>query len=302
MPKTDLHKVTFTPVLDTLTDNYGLITSAVFGRIWRYCQMDKGYCHAEQTRIAEQLGITRETVNRAIKVLVSGGYIEDSTPNTKGRTRIYKDTGKAGLAMYFEPVSVPVSEVVSEPVRLSHTKIVKTEKKEKTLHTESSVVLSFLENASQEQRTAYQLVRKVSGESKSIEVASRDYPLQAAYDYIEYLSERGNRAASQVIEENLYDFNPAMIGSQNYKEDMKERLFKGLKAAGEDDAYIDALMNGTLSDTLPRTEAGQAAMDKWADEVRVYEDKAGNRPSNDMPPGLEISTGGGRMLANEERI
>jgi DNA-binding Lrp family transcriptional regulator len=163
--------------------------------------MDKGYCHAEQTRIAEQLGVTRETVNRAIKVLVSGGYIEDSTPNTKGRTRIYKDTGKAGLAVYFEPVSVPVSEVVSEvvsePVRLSHTKIVKTEKKEKT-HTNESEVF-FLENASQEQKNAYQLVRKVASVDKAIEKAESEYPMQAAYDYIEWSAEHGNKVADIIL-------------------------------------------------------------------------------------------------------
>jgi DNA-binding MarR family transcriptional regulator len=57
--------------------------------------MERGYCHAEQARIADELRLSRATVNRVLDVLVKAKYLQDRT-NAKGRARIYVDTGKAG--------------------------------------------------------------------------------------------------------------------------------------------------------------------------------------------------------------
>jgi len=210
MAKTDVKKLPYTPVLDSLIAEVGLYNAAVFGRVWRYCQMGRGYCHAEQERIADNLGISRKTVNIALGELVAGGYLTDITPNTKGRTRIYKDTGKAGLSLYTdidtelepvtevvtEPVTEVVTEVVTEPVTYGYTKIVKKEKKEKTSTAEVEVENSFFSSCNEEQKTAYQWVRKNANIDKSIEVAMRDNPLQAAYDYLDYLGRKGMRTAA----------------------------------------------------------------------------------------------------------
>ena len=222
MSKTDIRKVTYTPVFDNLIDEFGLYTAAVFGRVWRYCQMERGYCHAEQIRIAEEIGVKRETVNRSLKVLVEAGYLTDTTPNRKGRTRIYKDTGKAGHIVLPEPVS----EVVS----LSHTKIVKTEKKEKTLQPSGEVSFSnseiqeqnrnaeknngnakeleFLNTASDEQKEAYHLARQVAGIDKAIEKAGNKYPIQAVYDLIEYKARKGDRVAEKILESENEKYRP----------------------------------------------------------------------------------------------
>ena len=208
MSKTRLRNVTFTPLIDNLVEDVGVIPAAVFGRVWRYCQMHEGYCHAEQERIADDLGLSRQTVNAALKKLVSKEYLSDATPNTKGRTRIYRDTGKAGIVVILEPVNEvvnqPVNEVVKEPVKNFDTKTLKTEKKEKIdtdTTTSSSSVSIFLKNATQEELEAFHLVRRFSNEEKAIDVAQRENPIEAAKDFLEWSSDHGNRVARKIFEE-----------------------------------------------------------------------------------------------------
>jgi hypothetical protein len=87
--------INFTPLFDVLTSKYGLITSAIFGRIWRFCQMTDGVCKASLDTLAEHLNLNRATVMRRIKILVSDGYLDDLTPGLRNHPHIYRDTGKA---------------------------------------------------------------------------------------------------------------------------------------------------------------------------------------------------------------
>jgi len=88
----------FTPLMDILVSQYqGIITAAVFGRVWRYCQGPYGACSASLQKIANELGISYATVIRHIKALCADGYLEDTTPNLKNRPHIYLDTGKVRL-------------------------------------------------------------------------------------------------------------------------------------------------------------------------------------------------------------
>lgn len=89
----------FTPCIDVLIERHGLITAAVFGRMWRFCQGDYGVCFASQSRIAADLGMNRQTVLRHIKILVDNGYLEDRTPNRRNKPHTYADTGKASLSL-----------------------------------------------------------------------------------------------------------------------------------------------------------------------------------------------------------
>lgn len=87
----------FTPLIDTLTTQYGPIRAAVFGRMWRFCQMKDGICRASLEKISDGLGIDRSTVARHIEALCDDGYLEDTTPELRNRPHIYADTGKAGI-------------------------------------------------------------------------------------------------------------------------------------------------------------------------------------------------------------
>ena len=209
MSKTNLRKVPYTPVMDTLIDEFGLVTAAVFGRVWRYCQMERGYCHAEQARIADELRLSRATVNRALDVLVKAEYLQDRT-NAKGRTRIYVDTGKAGLQEFPELVTQPVTqpvtgvvtEVVTEPVAQSYTNTDKTDKTgNKDNTTPGGVVSRFLDSAGEEQKAAYQLVSQCASQEKAAAVASRENPLNSAYDFIEWSARHGGQVAITLLGE-----------------------------------------------------------------------------------------------------
>lgn len=87
----------FTPIIDALADQHGLIRAAVFGRIWRYCQMEDGVCKASLDTLSKGLGVDRATVMRHAAALVADGYLKDLTPELKNRPHVYADTGKASI-------------------------------------------------------------------------------------------------------------------------------------------------------------------------------------------------------------
>lgn len=98
MSRTILNQVDgFTPVIDGIVQRLGITPALVFGRMWRYCQMKDGVCSASQSKVADELGLARSTVNEAIADLVRDGFLEDMTPDLIGRPHVYRDTGKAGL-------------------------------------------------------------------------------------------------------------------------------------------------------------------------------------------------------------
>ncbi len=112
MSKTVLANVDgFTPCIDDITQKYGIVTSAVFGRMWRFCQGSNGICNASQAKIAKYLNVSRQTVLTHIKILVKDGYLEDRTPNKKNKPHTYADTGKASLLI---SLTASVNEVDSD--------------------------------------------------------------------------------------------------------------------------------------------------------------------------------------------
>lgn len=83
----------FTPVIDTIVLDTSFITAAVYGKVWRYCQMRTGTCMASLQRMADELGMSRRTVMRHLKILVEKGYLEDTTPARRNRPHVYRDIG-----------------------------------------------------------------------------------------------------------------------------------------------------------------------------------------------------------------
>ena len=103
MSKTILANVDgFTPCIDVITQQYGIITSAVFGKVWRYCQGDRGVCQAALETIANDLKLSYRTVLRHIKLLVKEGYLEDVNPNLRNVPHTYRDTGKVHLSLLIQ--------------------------------------------------------------------------------------------------------------------------------------------------------------------------------------------------------
>jgi DNA-binding Lrp family transcriptional regulator len=118
MSKTILANVDgFTPVIDAVVLDVGLLTATIFGKVWRYCQMSDGACSASQDRIAQELGLSRATINSHIDKLVGEGYLKDTTPEIIGSPHVYADTGKANLSISFTgSIQPPVKQIDTKKV------------------------------------------------------------------------------------------------------------------------------------------------------------------------------------------
>ena len=103
MSKTVLANVDgFTPIIDSVAADVGIIGAAVFGRMWRYCQMENGICHAALGTISDDLGLSIRTIIRYSDKLVEHGYLKDLTPDVRNEPHRYADTGKAGIKISVE--------------------------------------------------------------------------------------------------------------------------------------------------------------------------------------------------------
>ena len=98
-PRTTYHG--FTPLVDSLSQELGLIKSAIYGVVWRYCQMNSKTCYASQKTIADRLGIKRETVNRNLKPLLTGGYIRCIASSVRHEPNVYIVTNKVEIETGF---------------------------------------------------------------------------------------------------------------------------------------------------------------------------------------------------------
>jgi len=87
----------FTPLIEVMVKEVGIIQAAVYGVVWRYCQRRDRVCTASHDTLAEALGLSRGTVQRHIKELCEAGYLKDTTPDRKNRPHVYVDTGRAQI-------------------------------------------------------------------------------------------------------------------------------------------------------------------------------------------------------------
>jgi biotin operon repressor len=80
----------FTPLPDAIVKRYGVIVAAVYGRMWRYSQMQDGVCRASFQTLASDLNLGRATVIRAVARLEADGLILDTTPDKIKSIHAYK--------------------------------------------------------------------------------------------------------------------------------------------------------------------------------------------------------------------
>lgn len=92
----------FTPLLDSLVKKHGIITAAVWGRMWRYAQQKNGVCYATITKIADELQLSRQSIFNHIKILADNQYILDTTPNLRHSPHTYEITDKALISITIE--------------------------------------------------------------------------------------------------------------------------------------------------------------------------------------------------------
>ena len=107
----------FTPAPDVLIKKYGIVCATVWGKVWRYCQMDEDVCRAAQERLARELGITPNTLNKYLTILEKNGYIKDRTPELRNKPHIYTDTGKLRLK-----ITLSMSDSTTQNLRSDYSK------------------------------------------------------------------------------------------------------------------------------------------------------------------------------------
>lgn len=158
---TDLPSVLsgFTPAPDVLIKSYGYVTALVWGKVWRYCQMADGVCRASIDRLAEELGMSDNTIMRHVGVLEEGGYLYDSTPERRNKPHIYSDTGKIRIRVSVEAqvyypteshrqrVTLTAPESHSESDRESLEESIKKERKKELDKTKKILSAKSLEFA-----------------------------------------------------------------------------------------------------------------------------------------------------------
>ena len=155
----------FTPIIDDLAKEYGLMRAAVFGRMWRFCQMSDNVCRASLETIADGLGIDKATVMRHAQELVNDGYLKDLTPEKRNSPHVYQDTGKAGVRISVGVAHSNTSKTVAEcnaTVAESQLKIV-SKKDSKTHGARKERAPRALTPLQQEQQKLESLFSELSG-------------------------------------------------------------------------------------------------------------------------------------------
>lgn len=79
----------FTMVSHLLAQEVGLVCAAVYGAVWKKCQLEDGVCKASLDTLGSEIHIDRATVMRSIKKLCELGYLLDQTPGRRNAPHTY---------------------------------------------------------------------------------------------------------------------------------------------------------------------------------------------------------------------
>lgn len=79
----------YTPIPHSLAQEVGLVCAAVYGVVWRKCQMKEGICKASMDTLGTDINVDRATVLRNIKKLCKLGYLVDLTPDRRNAPHDY---------------------------------------------------------------------------------------------------------------------------------------------------------------------------------------------------------------------
>ena len=68
-------RVPHTRIFDELVPQFGLVGAAVYGVVWRYCQMRDGACRASYETLGAEIGVEKSTVRRHVRKLRDAQYL-----------------------------------------------------------------------------------------------------------------------------------------------------------------------------------------------------------------------------------
>jgi hypothetical protein len=82
----------FICVSNFITKKYDIFAGIIFGYIWSKSQLKNGFCNVSYKNIADDLGISKKTIERKIAILIEADLIQDVSEtrfNKPGVTRKY---------------------------------------------------------------------------------------------------------------------------------------------------------------------------------------------------------------------
>lgn len=105
----------YTMIEDWVVRRVGLYQASVYGIIKRYSMMRDGVCRASMETMAQHLGVSRGTVWRCVRDLITKGLVIDKTPGAEGVPHILLAVNEADIVVPEQPVTeadtpIPVSE------------------------------------------------------------------------------------------------------------------------------------------------------------------------------------------------
>lgn len=95
--KIELELKGFTPVPDQLIEEFNVTVAAIYGVVWRYCQMEDRVCKASLEKVGARVGMSAKSAERHVSTLVEAGYLTDLTPDVKHKPHEYALTDKLSL-------------------------------------------------------------------------------------------------------------------------------------------------------------------------------------------------------------
>ena len=85
------------PLSEEIVKKHGFNAAIVYWIVCQYCEMETGRCFASQETLADDIGFSRQTVNKYLQILVNDGYLIVYQKLANGN--IYADSGKVHLVI-----------------------------------------------------------------------------------------------------------------------------------------------------------------------------------------------------------
>ena len=184
----------FTPMFDAIVQEYQDETiAAVFGAIWRYCQMQDGICRASLDTIASTIGVNKATVMRHADRLCEDGYIKDLTPELRNRPHIYAETGRIQIKSKFETVAQRNATVAQRNATVAQSKLSKVFKKDIKKDEDDEALATISKSYSSEIGMITPMI------ADELREASTAYPVQWTLDAIKEAATQNKRGWKYIL-------------------------------------------------------------------------------------------------------
>ncbi len=113
-------KVPHTRIFDELVSEFGLVGAAVYGVVWRYCQMRDGACRASYETLGAEIGVEKSTVRRHVRKLRDAQYLAQI--HNGGNSTSWFIIGEKQIGREHTKKTKELNKPVKKPRNASHSR------------------------------------------------------------------------------------------------------------------------------------------------------------------------------------